>query len=108
MSANQHKRLMRWSQKYREGYANFNRVLDAQQSLVSRQDRLATGRGNIPLNLIAIYKALGGGWQIRVGQDFVAQETQAIMRARTNWGKILAQPKASETKPVRLLTSVDW
>ena len=94
--------------QYREGSATFTRVLEAQASLVNRQDRLATGRGSIPLNLIAIYKALGGGWQIRVGKDFVPQETQEVMRARTNWGKILTQPKASEIKPVRLFTPVDW
>ena len=33
--------------------------------LVVAQDRLAEGRGNAALSLIAVYKALGGGWRMR-------------------------------------------
>ena len=94
--------------QYREGDITFTRLLDAQAVLLSRQDRLATSRGSIPLNLIAIYKALGGGWQIRLGQEFIPEKTQEIMRARTNWGRLLAEPKTSETKPVQFFTPIDW
>jgi hypothetical protein len=33
--------------------------------LVQRQDSLAESRGRVALNLIAVYKALGGGWATR-------------------------------------------
>ncbi len=49
--------------KYEAGLADFSDVLDAQRALLSYQDQLASGRGTVTTNLIAIYKALGGGWE---------------------------------------------
>jgi hypothetical protein len=37
-----------------------------------------------------MYKALGGGWQIREGQDFVKDKTKEVMEERTNWGDLLS------------------
>jgi len=55
-----------WSlTRYTGGLLDFQRVLDSQRVLVQQRDRLAEGRGNVSLRLIALYKALGGGWQIR-------------------------------------------
>ena len=36
------------------------------------------------------YRALGGGWEIREGQDLVPPEIRAEMQRRTNWGDLLA------------------
>jgi len=41
---------------------------------------------------IAIYRALGGGWQIREDGYFVTAATNREMRARTNWGDLLPPP----------------
>jgi NodT family efflux transporter outer membrane factor (OMF) lipoprotein len=49
--------------QYEEGLVDFNRVFTIQSQLLGQQDQLATARGNIALNLIAVYRALGGGWQ---------------------------------------------
>ena len=46
---------------YKNGLADFNNVLDAQRSLLALEEALAISRGNITLDLIALYKALGGG-----------------------------------------------
>ena len=46
---------------YKNGLADFNNVLDAQRSLLTLAESLTISRGNITLNLIALYKALGGG-----------------------------------------------
>jgi len=51
------------SDQYKGGVTDFNRVFNTQATLVNQQDQLAVARGNIALNLIAVYKALGGGWQ---------------------------------------------
>jgi len=53
--------------QYREGVADFNRVYNLQRLLVQDQDRLAATRGEVALSLIAAYKAIGGGWEIRNG-----------------------------------------
>ena len=47
---------------YKEGETDFQNVLDAQRSLLSFQSRLAESKGNVAINLISLYKALGGGW----------------------------------------------
>ncbi len=53
--------------RYEAGTLDFQRVLDSQRSLVQEEDRLAEGQGNVALRLIALYKALGGGWRVRCG-----------------------------------------
>jgi NodT family efflux transporter outer membrane factor (OMF) lipoprotein len=83
--------------QYREGITDFTTVLTAQQSLLSAQDSLATARGNISGSLVGVYRALGGGWEMRQGQDLVPAATREEMRKRTNWGKMLTP--ASETPP---------
>ena len=49
--------------QYREGLTDFQRVLDSQRTLFSQQERLVISRGNLTQNLIALYKAMGGGWE---------------------------------------------
>ena len=76
--------------RYREGVTDFTTVLTAQQALLSQQDNLATTLGNISTSLVGVYRALGGGWEIRDGDDIVPAEIKAEMRKRTNWGDLLA------------------
>jgi outer membrane protein TolC len=49
--------------QFQGGTTDFNRVYDLQGALVGQQDQLASTRGTIALNLIDVYRALGGGWQ---------------------------------------------
>jgi NodT family efflux transporter outer membrane factor (OMF) lipoprotein len=49
--------------RYEEGYATYLDVLEAQRSLYAAQESLAQSDQQIIEDLIAIYKALGGGWQ---------------------------------------------
>ncbi len=48
--------------QYRQGSVTYQRVLDTQRFLVRQQDQLASTQGDVALNLVATYKALGGGW----------------------------------------------
>lgn len=48
---------------YKNGLTDFNNVLDAQRSLSSLEEELVISRGSIGRNLVALYKALGGGWE---------------------------------------------
>ena len=79
--------------QYREGLVDYQRVLDTQRFLAQEQDLLTATTGSVAVNLVAMYKALGGGWQIRAGKDFVPEETKAEMRERTGWGKLLEPEK---------------
>jgi NodT family efflux transporter outer membrane factor (OMF) lipoprotein len=49
--------------QFKGGVVDFNRVYNTQSTLVTQQDQLAVARGEIALNLVRAYKALGGGWQ---------------------------------------------
>jgi NodT family efflux transporter outer membrane factor (OMF) lipoprotein len=47
------------------GSTDFTRVAQLQQNQVQLEDTLAQAEGEIALGLIQVYRALGGGWQIR-------------------------------------------
>ena len=46
---------------YKNGLRDFNNVLDAQRSRLSYEEQFVRSRGQITINLIALYKSLGGG-----------------------------------------------
>jgi len=50
-------------QLYTEGMTDFLNVLNAQRSLYASEDALVQSERNIAADLIALYKALGGGWE---------------------------------------------
>jgi len=83
--------------QYREGAADFQRVLDAQRSLLQEQTNLTQQSSSVATNLVALYKALGGGWELRDGQPVVGEQAQSEMKQRTYWGDVLTQPRAPET-----------
>ena len=84
--------------QYREGIKDFTTVLTAQQALLNEQDNLAATLGNISSSLVGVYRALGGGWEIREGKDLVPPDITEEMAKRTNWGNLLAP--ASYNPPV--------
>jgi outer membrane protein TolC len=47
--------------------AFINQLFTAVNFQVSQQDAAAQAEGNVALNLILLYRALGGGWEIRLG-----------------------------------------
>lgn len=46
---------------YKNGLRDFNNVLDAQRSRLNLEEELAVSRGQITVDLIALYRSLGGG-----------------------------------------------
>ncbi len=48
--------------QYLSGLTNFQNFLDSQRSLFRQQDELAESAGQVRNNLIALNRALGGGW----------------------------------------------
>ena len=75
--------------QYKEGFSGYQRVLDAQKSLFGQQNRYAASQGQAVQSLVQLYKALGGGWEVREGRPFVDENTLTVMRERTNWGDLL-------------------
>ena len=97
--------------QYKQGATDYTTVLLAEQSLLRQQDQLTIARGNVPQSLISVYQALGGGWQIRKGHDFVPDKIKEEMRKRTNWGRLLdtgtqAPPTGAQDK--KLIRKPEW
>lgn len=78
---------------YREGMIDFQRVLEAQSTLLRQQERQVANRGEIAISLVQLYKALGGGWVMPADNELIDEETRERMRARTNWGRLLDPPQ---------------
>ena len=70
---------------YEKGGLAFNSVLDAAVYRINQEDAAIQARGAVPVSLVATYRALGGGWEIRRGQDLVPEDIRKEMRRRTDW-----------------------
>jgi len=75
--------------RYQEGFADYQRVLDAQQALFTQQQRYAANRGNVVRALVGIYRSLGGGWQTGGQRRLIDEESRRQMQQRTDWGDVL-------------------
>jgi NodT family efflux transporter outer membrane factor (OMF) lipoprotein len=69
--------------QFREGSIDFGRVFILEQTLVEEQDRLARAQADIALSLIRLYKALGGGWQIRCEPPVIGESLERLPAAET-------------------------
>ena len=81
--------------QYREGLVDYQRVLDSQRFLADQTGRLTevTGQGQVITNLVAAYKALGGGWQRVEGDEILSEENRDEMIESTDWGGLLEPEK---------------
>jgi NodT family efflux transporter outer membrane factor (OMF) lipoprotein len=81
--------------QYREGAVDYQRVLDAERVQLQVENELTRTQSAIATNRIALYKALGGGWEQRKGDLVVPQNMQTQMQERTDWGDLLSKPVAT-------------
>ena len=76
--------------KYRAGTTDLQRVLDSQRSLLASQNLLVVNRSEVVQAFISLYRALGGGWQVPVGQV-----TSAAATGRVNPPEMIPPPPAA-------------
>jgi len=55
--------------QYREGVIDFTPVFLFEGTLAEQQDQLAISRGEIALRLVDLYRAVGGGWEMRLKDE---------------------------------------
>ncbi len=89
------------------GTRDFTTVLTAEQNLYTAQNNLAMAEGGVSTGLASVYRALGGGWQIRAENEFVPAATAEEMRRRTNWGELLPPPGTPQPPAPGLPTPAD-
>jgi NodT family efflux transporter outer membrane factor (OMF) lipoprotein len=91
--------------RFREGYVRFNRVLDAQRALFAQESREITNRGDHLRAIIALYRALGGGWETVPLGAMLPAETLGVMESNARWGAMLTAPLPEPPGPAA--TSLD-
>jgi len=85
--------------QYKDGQTDYTTVLTAEQEQWTVEDALASARGNVALALVSVYRALGGGWEVRGDGDVISDPVKAEMAARTNWGKMLEPSRHLPSPP---------
>ncbi len=98
--------------RYKEGETDFTPVLNAEQQQLRIQTSLIKAEGDVPATLVALYRALGGGWEIRCGNDIVSTDLKQDMAKRTNWGPLLKpqqhQPPVTNAQQLNQLYLPTW
>lgn len=79
---------------YESGSLDLLRTLDAQRELVRLENDAIESRGAITRGAIAIYKALGGGWEQVDPSHILDDDTWRAMQSRTDWDWY--EPEAKE------------
>jgi NodT family efflux transporter outer membrane factor (OMF) lipoprotein len=60
--------------QYDTGLTDFNNVLVTQRDLFSQQEQLVESEAEVVVNLITLYKALGGGWDVEDTADLTGDD----------------------------------
>ncbi|MEJ2309886.1 MAG: TolC family protein [Gammaproteobacteria bacterium] len=83
------------NRRYQEGFADFQRVLDAQRTLFTQSERQLLARGSNITAVVSLYKSLGGGWIEMPLDQLIPEETKNTMQQRSDWSGILS-PASSQ------------
>ncbi len=78
--------------RYREGYSDFQRVLDAQRAMFSQAENQLFNEGSYIAAIISLYKSMGGGWMEMSDDQLISSEVRKTMQQRTDWGDLLTTP----------------
>jgi NodT family efflux transporter outer membrane factor (OMF) lipoprotein len=76
---------------FRAGAIDYTPVFVAEQFLVERQNDYAVAQGAIALGLIQVYRALGGGWELRLAEQPSPAEGVPVARPAE---EVLPPPRA--------------
>ena len=83
---------------YQEGYADFQRVLDAQRALFAQEEQQLLNHSAHISAIIALYKSIGGGWTDMTLEQMIPESMRETMQDRTNWGDLLTEPVPTDSK----------
>ncbi len=78
--------------RYREGYSDFQRVLDAQRAMFSQSDNQLLAQGTYIAAIINLYQSMGGGWSVMSVDELISTKVKETMQERTDWGDLLTAP----------------
>jgi outer membrane protein TolC len=79
--------------QYNNGLVSYQRLLSTVEKMTLREDVYAQTRGEIASQVVALYKALGGGWQPFGREPSLPAATIEQMKSRVDWGDYLDPAK---------------
>jgi NodT family efflux transporter outer membrane factor (OMF) lipoprotein len=94
--------------QYEVGTVTIAQLILLEQTLVGLQDTLAQAQGEIPTGLIQVYKAMGGGWEIRLNGCTPAGALQLEAQPAPELGPPPRHLPDSEPPPSRLLPPMEY
>ena len=78
--------------QYENGLVTYQRLLSSVESLTRNEDAYAQIKGGIAIQVVALYKALGGGWQINTNKTYLhVQDVKELENRGVDWGEYLEQ-----------------
>jgi NodT family efflux transporter outer membrane factor (OMF) lipoprotein len=88
-------------EQWRAGAADFTPVFVAEQFLAQDQIQYAQALGDIALGLITVYRAMGGGWEMRLTEQAVPAESvpPGVVPAVNGFASA-AEPDLAPAKPI--------
>lgn len=87
------------SEQYRQGIIEFTPVFLASSIQASQQDKLAAAQGATTQSLIDLYRALGGGWEIRLNRGVPSNQMSSMPANATD--EFLSElPEDKDNQPV--------
>lgn len=75
--------------QYENGQISFERLLNSVEKMTRAEDSYATIKGNVANQVVALYKALGGGWETQTGKPFLSETIAKQMQERSDWNGLL-------------------
>ena len=80
------------NRNYKEGYADFQRVLDAQRAVASQSEQELINTGKQITAVVDFYRTIGGGWLASSLDQMLPSATREQMETRSNWGDLIQTP----------------
>ncbi|MBT3287724.1 MAG: efflux RND transporter permease subunit [Victivallales bacterium] len=85
--------------RYANGLVDFSNVLDAQRARLQLEEQLVVSEGLIFINLIRLYKALGGGWEAAILASSESSERLSLVAASPDGGEEAGRPIRDQARP---------
>ncbi|TMX42678.1 hypothetical protein DA096_04000 [Vibrio rotiferianus] len=92
--------------QYENGQISFERLLNSVEKMTRAEDSYATIKGNVANQVVALYKALGGGWEAQTGKPFLSETVAKQMQDRSDWDGLLDEEQRV-LPPIRIEPSSD-
>jgi len=99
--------------RYKAGQTDFTTVLNSLQQQLSVENSLVGTQGDVMLGVVAVYRAVGGGWELRQGRDVISDEVKTEMQKTVPWGRMMEPARhipatSPEDQPVEVPKGRPW